>query len=157
MESVTLASALETEHREIDGGIEAFTAGLAAGTNDPAPLVRALAGLRRHIYLEEEFLFPPLRAAGMTIQLFVMLRQHGELWASMDALDGLLAGAAGPDALNAACSELLALLDRHNTKEDPIIYPQADKVLTESANTELHSFLASGQMPEGWVCEKARA
>ena len=42
MESVTLASALETEHREIDGGIEAFTAGLAAGKNDPAPLVRAI-------------------------------------------------------------------------------------------------------------------
>ena len=157
MESVTLASALETEHREIDGGIEAFTAGLAAGKNDPAPLVRAIAGLRRHIYLEEEFLFPPLRDAGMAIQLFVMLRQHGELWTSMDALEGLLAGTAQPDALTAACTELLALLDRHNTKEEPIIYPQADKVLTESASTELSAFLASGRMPEGWVCEKARA
>ena len=52
----TLADALEREHQEIDLGIAAFRA-------DPrrtAALGRALAGLRRHIYLEEEFLFPPL-------------------------------------------------------------------------------------------------
>ena len=55
-------------------------------------------GLRRHIYLEEEFLFPPLRAAGMMAPLFVMVRQHGELWDAMRALDALLAVDADADA-----------------------------------------------------------
>ena len=92
MESVTLATALEREHREIDGGIEAYTAGLATGTSDTGPLLRAMNGLRRHIYLEEEFLFPPLRAGGLMVQLFVMVREHGELWKTMEALDASLAG-----------------------------------------------------------------
>jgi regulator of cell morphogenesis and NO signaling len=72
-DGATLGSALEREHREIDGGIEKFAAGLEAGGMDTEPLLQAMAGLRRHIYLEEEFLFPPLRANGMMMPIFVML------------------------------------------------------------------------------------
>ena len=157
MESETLGAALEREHREIDGGIEAFIAGLPAGKAETEPLVRVMDGLRRHIYLEEEFLFPPLRAAGMMVPLFVMVRQHGELWDAMRALDALLAVDTGADALLEACRGLLDLLDQHNAKEEPIIYPQADKVLTETASAELSAFLEMGRMPEGWSCAKAAA
>ena len=156
MEGVTLATALEREHREIDGGIEAYTAGLADGKNDTAPLLRAMDGLRRHIYLEEEFLFPPLRAGGLMVQLFVMVREHGDLWKTMEALDASLAAGAASDALLELCTTLLAQLDKHNTKEEPVIYPQADTVLSDEASTQLKAFLDSGRMPEGWVCEKAR-
>ena len=159
MESETLGAALEREHREIDGGIEAFVAGLPAGKSETEPLVRAMDGLRRHIYLEEEFLFPPLRAAGMMVPLFVMVRQHGELWDAMHALDALLAADADADAdaLLEACRGLRDLLDQHNSREEPIIYPQADKVLTGTASAELSAFLESGRMPEGWSCAKAAA
>lgn len=157
MESNTLGGALEREHREIDGGIEAFTAGLSGGGTDTEPLVHAMAGLRRHIYLEEEFLFPPLKAAGMTMPIFVMLREHGELWASMDALDALLADGADSEAMLDACRELLAQLERHNSKEEPIIYTQADSVLAAGAGAELAAFLDAGRMPQGWVCERARS
>jgi regulator of cell morphogenesis and NO signaling len=156
MEGVTLATALEREHREIDGGIEAYTAGLAEGKNDTAPLLRAMDGLRRHIYLEEEFLFPPLRAGGLMVQLFVMVREHGDLWKTMEALDSSLAAGAASDALLELCTTLLAQLNKHNTKEEPIIYPQADTVLSGEASAQLKAFLDSGRMPEGWVCEKAR-
>lgn len=155
MEGVTLATALEREHREIDGGIEAYTAGLAEGKNDTAPLLRAMDGLRRHIYLEEEFLFPPLRAGGLMVQLFVMVREHGDLWKTMEALDASLAADEASDALLELCTTLLAQLDKHNTKEEPIIYPQADAVLSEEASAQLKAFLDSGRMPEGWVCQKA--
>lgn len=151
----TLAQALEREHRQIDGGIEEYTKALDAGDGDPAPLLRAMDGLRRHIYLEEEFLFPPLKEAGMTMPIFVMLREHGELWDAMDALDALLAGDTASDALQNACRELLAKLDSHNSKEEPIIYPQADAKLDPDATARLHEFLDSGAMPEGWRSEKA--
>ena len=151
----TLAQALEREHRQIDGGIEEYTKALNTGEGDPAPLVRAMDGLRRHIYLEEEFLFPPLKEAGMMMPIFVMLREHGELWDAMDALDALLAGETASDALQNACRELLAKLDSHNSKEEPIIYPQADVVLEAGASERLHAFLDEGRMPEGWRCEKA--
>lgn len=155
MSDGTLAQALESEHRQIDGGIEEYTKALSAGNSDPAPLLRAMDGLRRHIYLEEEFLFPPLKEAGMTMPIFVMLREHGEFWDAMDALDALLAGDTASDALQNACRELLARLDSHNSKEEPIIYPQADAVLEPGMSERLHAFLGEGRMPEGWRCEKA--
>lgn len=79
MAEETLASVLEREHREIDEGIVAYESRLAAGVDEPALLHRAMDALRRHIYLEEEFLFPPLRAVGMVAPVFVMLREHGEI------------------------------------------------------------------------------
>lgn len=151
MSSETLSAALEREHREIDGGIEEY----AAAPGDPAPLLRAMEGLRRHIYLEEEFIFPPLREAGMMMPVFVMLREHGALWDAMAGLDELLAADTDRDALGDACRELLSQLDAHNSKEEPIIYPQADARLTPEATARLHEFLAEGRMPAGWRCEQA--
>lgn len=58
MQTDSLATALEREHHEIDADIEAFT----ASPSDRQPLIRAISALRRHIYLEEEYLFPLLRA-----------------------------------------------------------------------------------------------
>lgn len=151
---VTLASALEREHRQIDGGIEAYIADDAH--SDPAPLRASMEGLRRHIYLEEEFLFPPLREAGMMMPIMVMLREHGALWNAMDALDGLLTDGAERASVVAACRELLSLLDAHNSKEEPIIYTRADDVLNAEATDELEDFLATGTTPEGWVSTTAR-
>ncbi len=155
METGTLGAALEREHREIDGGIEAFTKSSGDGIADPEPLLRAMAGLRRHIYLEEQFLFPPLRDAGMVPPVMVMLREHGALWETMDVLESALRGGPDADGVLDTCAELLAQLASHNSKEEPIIYPQADGILTAGASAELRAFLDSGQMPEGWVCERA--
>lgn len=155
MQTGTLGAALEREHRDIDGGIDAYTEGLRAGHPDPEPLVRAMRALRRHIYLEERFLFPPLREAGMIMPILVMLKEHGEIWNRMDDLDALLDEEADAGTLLEACRDMLALLDRHNSKEEPVIYTRADDVLGGEASAELQEFLASGRMPEGWVCEKA--
>lgn len=150
----TLSAALEQEHHDIDGGIEEYSSGLKQGEIDPAPLVRAMHALRRHIYLEEEFLFPPLKTTLM-MPTFVMLREHGEIWDAMDSLDTMLASGTDTDTLQNACHELLAKLESHNEKEEPVIYPQADVGLDASATAKLHEFLNNGSMPEGWRCEKA--
>ncbi|RAN79079.1 hemerythrin [Bacillus sp. SRB_336] len=154
MEANTLGGALEREHRQIDGGIEAYLVGLDGPAN-PAPLLAALSGLRRHIYLEEQFLFPPLKAAGLMGPIFVMLREHGQLWSSMDHVEQLLADGADGDTRREACTALLALLDAHNSKEEPIIYTQADAILSQDAGSELQDFLAQGTTPDGWVCSAA--
>jgi iron-sulfur cluster repair protein YtfE (RIC family) len=147
----TLATALEREHREIDAGIEAFLAAPADGPDESEPLQRAMAALRRHIFLEEAFLFPPLREAGLFAPIFVMLREHGEIWDTLDALAAARAPASG------LCRELLGRLERHNTKEEQIVYAQADAVLTAAAGAELMAFLAAGRLPDGWVCARAGA
>lgn len=155
MSTPLLSTLLEREHHDIDGGIDEYAAGLAKGVDDPAPLLRAMQALRRHIYLEEEFVFPPLRDTGLMMAIFVMLREHGEIWDQMAALDELLASDADPSQLTEACRTLLSNLDSHNDKEEPVIYPQLDAQLSEEATAQLHEFIETGSMPNGWRCEKA--
>jgi regulator of cell morphogenesis and NO signaling len=155
MERGTLGLALEREHRKIDRAIEGFLAGTDDRRGQASFLRDALQELRRHIYLEEEFLFPPMRDAGFVAPIFGMLREHGELWRTMEAIEHDLAGEAAASALAGQCKSLLSQLDKHNSKEEPILYPHADDVLGAPASEELVTFLASGRIPAGWVCARA--
>jgi regulator of cell morphogenesis and NO signaling len=156
VEAETLATALEREHREIDEAIEAF---LASGEDGGRleSLTQAMQALRRHIFLEEEFLFPPLcdtgplHDAGLAAPVLVMLREHGELWRTMESIERELGEDEAQLSLQARCKLLLAQLDRHNSKEEPILYPHSDSVLGAPASAELKAFLERGRMPEGWV------
>lgn len=130
----TLGAALEREHREIDAGIDAFRATAAAGESETEPdgavssLRHAIDALRRHIYLEEEFLFPPMQAE-FSIPIGVMLREHGEIWRTLDELEARLTENSDQAPALSACRELAEQLDRHNAKEEPIFYTQADRSL----------------------------
>lgn len=152
-----LSRDLEQEHRAIDRGIEAFASGLAA-TEAPrtAVLADALDELRRHIFLEEALLFPPLQEAGLVPPLVVMRREHGEIWASMDALAECVAPGADPGSLRQVLDRLRAQLDTHNAKEEAVVYPAADHALSAAAQDDLGSQLESLRMPSQWVCEAAR-
>ena len=157
MQVESLAAALEREHREIDAGIEAFTAApRSPGGRDPRPLKEAIRALRRHIYLEEEFLFPPLSEAGLMAPVLVMLREHGQMWTTLGALEADLDAGAGDSAL-VLCRRLTVQLLHHNLKEEKILYTQADGVLTAPATERLRALIDSGDLPEGWVCRKAGA
>jgi hemerythrin-like domain-containing protein len=153
VETKSLAADLEREHREIDEGIEAFRAGEGPGDRDCQALLRAIGALRRHIYFEEEFLFPPLREAGLVAPILVMLREHAQIWETLDAVERELL--AGGSAL-ALCHQLVVQLQHHNLKEEKVLYPQTDSVLTASAVGKLRTFLSSQELPPGWVCQKAR-
>ena len=155
METEALADALERDHRMIDEGIAAFMSGPQAG--DKQSLLRAIGALRRHIYLKEALLFPMLveNEPALTAPVFVMLREHGELWQLLDSLEQELARSGG-DAL-ALCRKLTILLVHHNPKEERVLYPQADELLAERAATLFRDFIAAGQLPPGWACAKAGA
>jgi iron-sulfur cluster repair protein YtfE (RIC family) len=150
MKTESLAAALEREHHEIDEGIAAFT----AAPGDPQPLTRAIRALRRHIYLEEEFLFPLLGEAepGLRAPVFVMLREHAQIWATLDALEREPATGA---AL-VLCRQLIVRLLHHNLKEEKVLYPRSDDALSPAAGSRLRAFLGSAELPQGWVCAKAR-
>jgi iron-sulfur cluster repair protein YtfE (RIC family) len=122
----------------------------------PRQLARAIGALRRHIYLEEEFLFPLLREAepALTAPVLVMLREHAQIWDSLDVLDQ--AADADPQAARVSLKQLTVQLLHHNLKEEKILYPRADVLLSPAAATRLRDFLDTGQLPDGWVCVKAR-
>ena len=150
-----LSVALEREHQQVDAAIGAFLDELAGGTVDADGLNTALSALRRHIYLEEELLFPPLRSGARMMSIFGMVRGHGEIWRTMDTLAD--ACAQGDRAtLAEAGRQLLTLLEAHNKVEEPVIYPGADDDLTPEQTARLADFLRAGVLPDGWVCEKVR-
>ncbi|MDD7814340.1 hemerythrin domain-containing protein [Mycobacterium sp. CSUR Q5927] len=155
MSDENLSAALEREHQEIDAGIGDFLDKLDAGSVDAEALRATLAALRRHIYLEEELLFPPISKGAQMMSVFGMIRGHGEIWRTIDALDGLVGGPDDPDTLREVCQRLVALLVDHNKVEEPVIYPAADTGLAPEQAAELAEFLEVGRMPEGWVCAKA--
>jgi iron-sulfur cluster repair protein YtfE (RIC family) len=156
MGSETLAAALEREHHEIDEGIAAFTAGPPPGEEDRQLMKRAIHALRRHIYLEEEFLFPLLYTAesGLAAPLAVMLREHGQLWQTLDSLELELDASTDSGTALRLCRQLAVQLLHHNLKEETILYPKADELLTEPAAARLRALLDSGDLPESWVCAR---
>jgi regulator of cell morphogenesis and NO signaling len=155
-QSETLDAALEREHREIDASLEHFDDGLSLGVWRTEALAAGADALRRHIYLEEEFVFPALRAAGFVAPVFVMLREHGQIWSRLDDLERETAEATDALATRQTYAELAALLEAHNTKEEQILYPRADDSLEPAARDELRAFMQTGRLPDGWVCEGAR-
>jgi len=151
----TLAAALEREHQEIDQGLAEFVSGLDAGETRTEALGKALDALKRHIYLEEAFLFPPMRHGGLIAPIFVMIREHGQMWGLMDTLLEQATAGARTELLKDLCDQLTGSLEAHNFKEERVIYPQADAALAPDAVADLHQFLATGAMPQGWVCQGA--
>ncbi|MBS9535259.1 hemerythrin domain-containing protein [Mycobacterium sp. M1] len=146
-----LSAALEHEHQEIDAGIAAFLAKLDGGTVDTDLLSATVTALRRHIYLEEQILFPPISKGAQMMSVFGMIRGHGEIWRTLDVLETQ----ADSAALRDSCDTLLRLLADHNKVEEPVIYPAADTGLDPQTAAQLADFLADGVMPAGWVCAKA--
>lgn len=154
--SATLSAALEQEHRIIDRGIELFAEGTLTEVTaeQREALINAVAVLRRHIYLEEEYLFPPLRAAGMVGPVMVMVHEHAQMWPLLDQLDECLTPESAGTAAQ-LCRELLTQLGSHNWKEERILYPQADGTLSAADREELTELIATAQVPDGWVCHGA--
>lgn len=151
----SLAAALEREHREIDEGIERFaddpSSALAAKS-----LAAAVAALRRHIYLEEEFVFPALSGGGLVAPIFVMLREHAQIWQTLEAMEGAVSGRDDSQDVSHLCRQLLVQLQHHNMKEERILYPEAERALPSEAASRLEEFLEAGTLPDGWLCMKAR-
>lgn len=154
MNGQSVAAALEAEHHEIDAGLAAFDQQLAGGSWNTALLHDAATALRRHIYIEEEFLFPALRELGMHAPVVVMLREHGEIWRVLDTIEQggeqVTSGSA-----RQAYVRLASLLDAHNEKEEQILYPAADSVLDDAELFRLNELITSGALPAGWVCAHA--
>lgn len=154
---MSLSGDLEREHREIDQGIESFTSELAEAAGPRAAvLIDALDELRRHIYFEEELLFPPLQEAGLVPPLIVMRREHGDIWASMDDLTDGLASGADAASLRAVLDRLTVQLEIHNSKEEAIVYSAADGMIPEGVQDELRAQIGSVHQPDRWVCHAAR-
>jgi hemerythrin-like domain-containing protein len=124
---------LSWDHDRLDGLLEDAAKLAASGQFGDAR--RRFAelddGLRRHIRLEEDVLFPVFERRGRmgSGPVHVMLMEHRAIEATMTRMKAALAeDAAGPFA--EAREDLLAVLGPHNEKEERILYPTTDDSLS---------------------------
>jgi iron-sulfur cluster repair protein YtfE (RIC family) len=148
----TITTVLEPEHRWIDERFERFQALLAAGKVSAEPFEEASKALHRHMYVEEEILFPEVATRGLEGPVEVMFQDHGEIARRMNAVHGLIASGAPPADLEAALEAVIQVLGEHGAKEEMILYPTADQVLVGPDFAQLVERVRSEAVPEGWLC-----
>ncbi len=91
---------------------------------------------------------------GLAALLFVMLREHAQIWGMLDSLERATDAGAGTGL--ALRKRLTVQLLHHNLKEEKTLYPRADDLLLPAAADRLKCssaqvFLSSGELPDGWV------
>jgi regulator of cell morphogenesis and NO signaling len=133
--------ALSWDHDRIDAFEQGSFAARAAGDFEAARalLERFARGLFRHIGFEEDLLFPALEsAAGLSPHAgptAVMCAEHVEIRAAVQQLRDAI---GDPSAdLTPLRHRLHGTLGPHNEKEERILYPMADQVLSGSGSDEM--------------------
>ena len=106
--------------------------------------------LIRHIYWEEEFLFPAVEARGLSGPPRIMRVEHGQICRLLEEFEKALGSGQPirPDRLQG----LKRLLAAHNSKEESVLYPMADTMLGQDSLNELLDRIIAAKMPSGWQC-----
>ncbi len=155
-EETTVSELLESEHRRIGDDLESFRRSLDRGEVEATAFERAASVLQRHIYLEEDILFPKVEPLGLAGPASVMAMEHGEISGNLLAIqDGIRQG-ADPALLQELFTTLTTVLDGHNLKEERILYPAADRLLAESGDSDILQTLKDADLPSGWKCRALR-
>jgi iron-sulfur cluster repair protein YtfE (RIC family) len=137
--STTVTDYLAGDHRRLDS----LLAGARAATRASdwpeleVELRGFIDGLRRHIRLEEEIVFPVFaKRTGIVGPLRVMEEEHrvlegllAQILAATSRTDGL--------ALNELMQRLSDLIVVHNAKEERVLYPKTDQALTPTERAAL--------------------
>lgn len=151
---LSVGEVLERDHHRIDGYFEAFAKSLREdGQINTEAFATGAAGLGHHIYVEEVLHFPAMKAGGLMGPVLVMLREHGQLWDRMDEIAGQLEAGAARSEIAPVWKALEDGLEAHNDKEEKILYPAGDDLLTDDLGEEILTTLADPNIPEGWTCE----
>ncbi len=136
----TITSFLTDDHRFADGLFAAARQHAARG--EWAECSRAVdkfrAALESHMKLEEEVLFPAFEGATGTDSgpTSVMRIEHREMLHQLDALAGAMTTANG-DGFDGLAQSFLHTLDAHSMKEERILYPMCDRLVSALNADEL--------------------
>jgi len=83
--------------------------------------------LTKHIYCEEELLFPEVEARGLSGPTEVMRFEHGQIWSLLSRIgQEFEKDNSTPTGL---VDELRGVLEAHDLKEENILYPAADEAI----------------------------
>jgi hemerythrin-like domain-containing protein len=148
MSEQTIVSVFQLDHREIDRALEQYRnlkhKDLQAAKDS---FKRFLTGLQRHIVWEEQLLFPVWeRKSGMTGggPTQVMRLEHRRIADLLNAIhEKVQAGDTGTEEEE---RQLVELLVSHNMKEERILYPAIDQIVSAEERADI--FQAMKDLPE---------
>ncbi len=155
-EPTSISELLKSEHRWVDERLKHFGQGLDKGRVSAGPFQEARVVLHRHIYLEEEILFPQVEDRGLMGPAEVMAQEHGEICRYLDGIGDLIKAGATAGRVQAAFTALRSLLEEHNFKEERVLYPSVDRLLGPDELAQMLQKLMVAQMPEKWACRAHR-
>lgn len=134
---------LQWDHHRLDLLMEEVRSLLVAGSFPEAAgkYGEFATGLRRHIRMEEEALFPmfeELTGFGGAGPTAVMRIEHIEIEAILTEIAGIV-GSPEPSAekFETARTRLVAVLSDHNAKEEHVVYPMTDRELVPRQRDDL--------------------
>ena len=90
-------------------------------------------GMRRHLAMEEEVLFPAFESAAKMAgggPTAVMRMEHQQMRGLLDQIDSAMESGDTEQALDIG-DTLLMLMQQHNIKEEGMLYPMAEDVLAD--------------------------
>jgi regulator of cell morphogenesis and NO signaling len=135
----TVTQHLAQDHRRLDKIIDDLCAMVEDGELDRAEYsFKDLdGGLRRHIRLEEELLFPVFDVrTGLCGPTQIMRYEHRHIEQLLVELSQALAEGRRR-AASSALTTLLQVLGNHNIKEERILYPKTDQALSDEERRAL--------------------
>lgn len=152
MTEQTITNYFKTDHERLDALFLQFQASQKDNPSKTKEYFREFkSGLERHIFWEEELLFPLFeKAVGMSESgpTTVMRYEHEGLCETLGNIHSKVrSGRFGAEAESAM---LMAALSEHNRKEESILYPMIDKAVTEKDRDEIFNKMKS--FPEKHSC-----
>ena len=147
IKETTITEFYEADHDRLDGLFKGFQKWKR--TDFPRAKEAFVAfkfGLQRHIVWEEEILFPLFEEkVGMSFgPTHVMKMEHREIAQHLESIHKKVQ-AANPDS-DKEEQNLLSVLKLHNEKEESILYPTMDRVVSEEEKSKV--FEEMRNMPE---------
>ena len=131
-----LAAFFEQDHRDCDArwvDVEELLYARDVETERPA-WQKFDTGMRRHIAMEEEVIFPAFEAATRMdsgAPTAVMRMEHKQMFGLLDQIETAMESDDAEQAMDLG-DTLLMLVQQHNIKEEGMFYPMAENILAEN-------------------------
>jgi len=151
---VPIAEYFSEDHRKVEMLLESLLKSL----QDQPKAQRAFEELERllhkHIYCEEELLFPEVEARGLSGPTDVMRSEHGQISGLLAAIQKSLR--EGNMTIKTFIDGLKDILAAHDLKEEGVLYPAADSMIEHESAKALLERVRNAVSPKDWKCRALR-
>lgn len=142
----------EQDHQRVDGVLNGFRRSLEERQPDKGYLGQLVEGLHRHIYWEEDLLFPLVKPLADSEIVDEFCTDHALIWKNLGELEAGLAQGTSAGLLELTLNEMVEVLEAHNIDEERTIYAQADQLCDGLAADEFLSKVQGADAPVDWHC-----